>query len=300
MSYTIPPSLKKDSTIGLIAPSSPLRPERLELGVAYLKKKGFHVKIGKHLLSGERFLAGKDEERAEDIMDFFRDEEVDAIMATAGGYGSQRLLPHLDYDIIRQNPKILTGFSDTTALQLGLLKKADLCTYTGFVFRDLDNDPPNHLIDETLEACLTGKSYAVTEGVSVYAGNVEGPLIGGNLSLLTALIGTPYLPKLEGCILLIEEVFAEPFMVDCMISQLHLAGIFQHISGLIFGQFELCNAIDSPKRDGTIDDVITEWAARVTVPCIKDFPYGHGERRAVLPIGQHVKLNADTCTLNFL
>src|SRR3990167_1485780 len=137
----IPKPLQKGDVIGLIAPSSPLMPGRLESGTKYLESKGFKVKPGKHLHDADRFLAGKDIDRANDIMDFFQDSEIKAIMATAGGGGSQRLLPYLNYEVIRANPKILTGFSDTTTLQLALLSKTSLITFTGFTFRDTDNDP---------------------------------------------------------------------------------------------------------------------------------------------------------------
>ncbi len=279
--------------IGLITPSSPMGAGRLDLGLEYLKAKGFKVKVGTHVKDGARFLAGTDEHRAKDIMDFFRDPEVKAIMATAGGYGSQRLLPLLDYDVIRANPKPIIGFSDTTALQLGVFKKTGLVSYTGFTFRDLDTpDGINPLIDETLMNCLIGENYTITEGVVMQSGAAEGCLVGGNLALTTALMGTPYEPDFLGNILLIEDVFSEPFMVDCRLSQLHLAGVFDRVSAVIFGEFVECHAIHNPDRDGTIDDVIDEWASRMHVPCIKEFPYGHGVRRCVLPLGGRVRLAA--------
>lgn len=157
MKYLNPPLLKKGDTIGLITPSSPLQSGRIETGIHYLKQKGFNVKLGKNLEKAERFLAGTDAERAEDFMGFVVDPDVKAIMATAGGYGSQRILPLLDYDLILKNPKIVTGFSDTTALQLGLFKKTGLITFTGFTFRDTDAPHVDALIDETLMACLLGQ-----------------------------------------------------------------------------------------------------------------------------------------------
>lgn len=292
--HVIPKPLQVGDTIGLIAPSSPLRASRLDQGVRYLERKGFKVKMGAHLKKEERFLAGKDEERARDIMDFFVDSEVKAIMATAGGYGSQRLLPLLDYDLILKHPKILIGFSDTTALQLGLLKKIGLVSYTGFTFRDTESEYPDPLIDETLTACLMGQSYSITEGIPVQLGTVEGCLVGGTLSLISALMGTPYQPDFNGKILFFEEVWAEPFQVDSMISQLNLAGVFDQVVGVIIGQFEQCIAKDSPERDGTIEDVIDEWSSRLSIPCLKDFPYGHSNRRCVLPIGKKITLEVDS------
>ena len=292
MMNLIPPSLKKGDTVGFIAPSSPLMPGRIESGIHYFESRGFKVKLGKHLENADRFLAGKDEDRAHDIMSFFADPDVKAIVATAGGHGSQRLLPLLDYDVIRANPKIITGFSDTTALQLGLFKKTGLVSYSGFTLRDTDPGKPDSLVERTFMSCLIGESYCVTEGTPVHSGIVEGCLIGGTLSLISTLMGTPYQPDFRNKILLFEQVGAEPSQVDGMLLQLDQAGIFDEISGVIIGQFEYCVSHD-PARDGTIDDVINEWSSRLRVPCLKDFPYGHGDRRCILPIGKKVKLDVD-------
>lgn len=285
--------LQEGDTIGLVTPSSPLREGRLELGLKYLHSKGFKVKLGKHIHDGIRFMAGTDADRAQDIMNFFEDDSVKLIMATGGGYGSQRLLPLLDFQLIAQKPKLVTGFSDTTALQLGLLTKANLISYTGFGFRDLEENGPDPLIESSLFSCLKDESYSIQEGKTLVSGIAEGKLIAGTLSLISALIGTAFQPDFNNSILLIEEVFAEPYQVDCMLSQLELAGIFQQIRGVIFGQFVFCEAKDNPERDGTIDDVVDEWAIRINKPCLKNFPYGHGTRRAVLPIGKEVLLDAD-------
>lgn len=289
--------LKPGDTIGLISPSSPMREGRLALGVEFLQKKGFNVKLGQHVEDSERFLAGTDQHRAQDIMQFFQDPSVKAIMATAGGYGSQRLLSLLDYDVIQKNPKPIIGFSDTTALQLGILKKTNLISYTGFTFRDLDAPILNPLIHDTLMHCLNKKNYVITEGTTAQKGKAQGKLMGANLSLIIALMGTPYQPDFTGNILLIEDVFSEPFMIDCRLSQLELAGVFDQVTGVIFGQFAECYALHNPERDGSVENVIDEWCARLRVPCIKNFPYGHGERRCVLPLGAQVILNADLCQL---
>ncbi len=286
------PPLQKGDVIGLIAPSSPLNPGDLEKGIHFLEQQGFKIKLGKHINDADRFLAGKDEDRAKDIMDFFKDKEVKAIIAIRGGQGSQRLLPLLDYEIIAANPKIVVGFSDTTALQLGLLKKTGLITYTGFTLTVLRND----LVEKTLVDCLSGKSFQIEEGTTVHSGIAEGPLVGGNLMILTNLMGTPYQPDFKGCILLIEDVGIEPYNVDGMISQLDLAGVFDQVAGVIFGQFENC-VNRNPDHTDTVEDVINEWSNRIKVPCIKDFPYGHGKKNSVLPIGANVLLDATKAKL---
>lgn len=284
-----PAPLQKGDSIGLISPSSPLLPGDMKSGVNFLEQSGFKIKQGNHIHDAERFLAGKDEDRAKDIMDFFRDPEIKAIIATRGGQGSQRLLPLLDYKIIRANPKILVGFSDTTALQLGLLKKAKLITYTGFTL----TVARNALVERTLLACLSGKSYQVVEGVTAQSGMAEGPLVGGNLMILTHLMGTPYQPNFKDCILLIEDVGIEPYNVDGMFSQLDLAGVFDQVAGIIIGKFENCDSSCSNSQNGTVAEVIDEWTSRFKVPCIKDFPYGHGKQNCILPIGDNIIMDAD-------
>lgn len=297
MKNLCPPALQINDTLGLVAPSSPLTVGRLEPGCRYLVKQGFNVKKGSYLKSVNRFLAGEDKCRAKDIMDFFYDPTVKAIIATAGGYGSQRLLPHLDYSFIQKNPKALVGFSDTTALQLGLFKQTGLVSYSGFTLRDTQHEVVEPLIERTLISCLKNEAYEVKEGVSLRGGKVEGPLIGGTLSLIVALMGTPYQPDFKGSILFFEEVWAEPFQIDSMLSQLELAGVFEVVNGIIVGKFEHCVAKHQPERDGTVEDVIEEWKDRWRVPCLKDFPYGHGDRRCVLPIGKTVKVDVDQATL---
>lgn len=226
----IPAPLKPGDTIGLITPSSPMQEGRIELGIQYLEQKGFKTKIGQYVYEANRFLAGKDQDRAQDAMNFFSDPDIHAIMATGGGYGSQRILPFLDMKKIKANPKWLVGFSDTTALQLGVLSQTGMASCTGFTFRDLEKPALDPLIEKTLMACLTRECFEINEGVTVVPGIVQGPLVGGNLGCLCALIGTPYQSNFKKRILLIEEVWAEPYKIDGMLSQLELAGIF-HIVG---------------------------------------------------------------------
>jgi muramoyltetrapeptide carboxypeptidase len=294
MDYIIPRPLKKGDTIGLVSPSSPLQSGALVDGVKYIEAMGFKVRLGNHINDSDRFLAGEDVNRAKDVMDFFKDPEISAIIATRGGQGSQRLLPLLDYDLVRANPKILVGFSDTTALQLGLLKKAGLVSFTGFTM----TVKPNPLIDRTLASCLNDEPYEIVDGVPVSPGRVEGLLVGGNLSLLTSLIGTPYQPDFKGSILLFEDVGVEPYNVDRMLSHLALAGIFDEVAGLIIGQF--VNCVSTNPQEGTVEEVVNEWSLRFKGPCLRDFPYGHGERRCVLPIGKSVKLDVDARTVRIL
>lgn len=281
--------LREGDTIGIVAPSSPLQPEDIKKGIHFLKRLGFKIKLGNHLYKSNRFLAGSDENRAEDLMAFFADPSVQAIFAARGGQGSQRILPLLDYSLISKKPKKLFGFSDTTALQLGLLKQSNLVSYSGYTL----TTKMTPLLEKTLLACLTDEAFQINEGEAGNPGIVRGILVGGNLSLLSSLIGTPYQPNFKRTILLLEDVNVEPYNIDRMLSHLELAGIFKQVSGVIFGQFENCFSESSP-ADGSITQVIHEWIGRLAVPCIKDFPYGHGIKKCVVPIGREVVLDADS------
>ncbi len=284
--------------IGIVAPSSPVPDGLIKQSVEYFQRLGFKVKTGKHLDKKELFAAGTDEERAADTMDFIKDPEISVIMTTNGGTCSIRTLPLLDYDLITQNPKLIVGYSDTTALQLGVYAKTGALSLTGFNCSDIKNGTVAGNTWSSLLHCLNQESYCVNGGRTVYHGTVTAPLIGGNLTCLLNLMGTPYHPDFSGKILLIEDVGIEPYLVEGMFSQLHVAGVLDNLAGLVIGNFTECKAKHFDSKDVTTEDVIDFWCARIKVPCIKNFPYGHIENRYVLPIGQSVTLDASNCRLN--
>lgn len=285
-------------TIGLITPSSPLFPGRLEKSIEYFEDTGFSVKVGEHNSESDRFLAGTDKQRASDIMSFYKDDSIDLLIVTGGGAGSIRTLPLLDYDVIRSHHKPIIGFSDTTALQCGIYSQTKLINYTGFTCRDIaEFETLNPVITASLNNCIQQRNYVVTGGETLRQGAAVGHLIGGNLSCLANLIGTPFQPDFSGCILLLEDVLTEPYVLDGIFSQFYLSGIFEQISGLVFGTFIECDAKYYPDRDGNADDVIADWSRRINVPTITKFPYGHFDDRNVLPIGAEVALDAETCEL---
>ena len=285
--------LKQGDTIGIAAPASPLTPGELDNGINYFRKKGFEVKVGKAVFSRERFLAGTDRERADDLMEFFANPDVKAIFTAGGGYGTMRLLDVLDYDLICSNPKIFTGFSDTTALQLAFLAKSGLISYSGITlatdFKDGHLDP---VIETSLWKAITNEPQCF-KNLEVYnCGDFQGALIGGCLTLVTGLLGTDYLPQVDGAVLLLEEVKEQPYRVDRMFAQLRLAGVFKKISALVLGEFVDCLSKDP--SDGTIEDVIEELTKSVDIPVIRGIPYGHGHSRNVLPIGGSASFSADS------
>ncbi|MDA0782457.1 MAG: LD-carboxypeptidase [Proteobacteria bacterium] len=292
--------ITKGSTIGLISPSSPPDLGAIEIVTGFLKQQGFKVKLGRHITKEGLFSAGSDQERAEDVMRFFLDTEVDALMVTRGGVGSITILPLLDFDAIYHNPKPIIGFSDTTALQLGIHAKTQSVSITGFGGSDIQKEEPfvDAFLSETLNKCLNQENYTILQGSTVNPGTVTAPLIGGNLMSFVNLMGTPFQPKFRDTILLFEEVLIEPYIIEGMLSQLYVSGVFEQVSGIIIGSFTGCESKLFPEDSGTIDDIINDWSHKIKVPCIRDFPYGHTDSRCVLPLGHKVTLDATNCTVN--
>jgi len=284
--------------IGIIAPSSPVPNGLVENSIAYFEGQGVIVKSGKNLKKSELFAAGTDEQRAADIMTLFNDSNVSAIITTNGGTCSIRTLPLLDYDIISKNPKPIIGYSDATALQLGIYSKTGGVSFTGFNCSDIKNGSINDRILSTLTHCLNEESYSIHGGSTVNQGNVTAPLVGGNLMCLLNLMGTPYQPDYSNKILFIEDAGIEPYIVEGMFSQLYVAGILNNVAGIVIGTFTECTAQHFSAQGGTTENIIDFWCKRISVPCIRDFSYGHIESRYVLPIGQMATLDATNCKLD--
>lgn len=274
--------------IAIISPSSPTTEIDTQKIADSLKKYGYEPIYGQASLDKERFLAGNDEARADDIMWAFIDKSIDAIMTLRGGYGSARLLDKLDYKFIAKHKKPLFGFSDATALQLALWKKSKLISFSGLQASFLQDKIGNGL-DKTFEAMLANKKISWEGLTPITQGKATGHLIGGTLTLITSLIGTPYEPNFKKAILILEDVGEEPYRIDRMLTQLRLAGVFDKISGCVLGDWYKCLSKD--KNDGNIDAVLEEHFSHLSIPIVKDFPYGHGIKGTVFPIGAKAKLN---------
>ncbi len=284
------------TTIGVLTSSSAVSSGLLAQGIDYWKKRGYAVKESAHLYDHSRFIAGTDRNRADDLHAFFADDDVDMIVEAGGGYGASRLLRMLDYDLIARHKKPLVGLSDTTALQLALLAKADLVSFTGYVMKPRAGRIMSPYTESSLEDCLAGREQTVSGLESGYSGKpVEGCLIGGCLSLVVSVVGTPYFPNPDGAILILEDVSEEPYAVDRMLTQLENAGIFDRVAAVVFGVFSDCKAKDP--QDGTINDVLNEWKERIKVPVFTGLPYGHQAGSLVWPIGGTGVLKAGKLTV---
>jgi len=306
MSETIfPPKLRKGDTIGIISPASPMIRERLDKGIAYLRGKGFSVLLGKHVYDQHGYLAGTDEERLEDLHDMFQNPDVKAIISSRGGYGTPRLLPFLDYELIRENPKILVGYSDLTSLQLAIYSQTGLVTYSGPMAAVEMGKGMDPFTEENFwPHLLSGESYSEYPTVSdspltrLHPGKATGTLLGGCLSMINPIIGTPYQPDFRKSILILEDVGEEPYRLDRYLSQFRSARIFQQVAGIIFSQFVDCEPGDNPSL--TIDEIIKDYTHDLNVPIVKNFLYGHVDRKFTIPIGASVELDADSLSIRLL
>lgn len=281
----IPPKLLPNSTLGIVSPSGSFPAKRLQPALTYLRHRGFQIHEGSALYAQERYLAGKDEERAQDLNTMFTNPDIDALFVSRGGYGSARLLNLLDWDLIRQNPKPLIGLSDTTALQLGLFAKTGMVSYSGLALcSDITQEGMDPVTEKSVWNALCDHAFEPIEGLKpLRAGNFSGPLIGGCLSLATSLVGTSYLPSVDNAVIFLEDVNEPPYRIDRMLNQLQMAGVFDSVAGVVFGQF--VGGTSDKAEEGTVMDVLEDFGRRMTCPVYTNLPYGHQKSRRVMPIG---------------
>ncbi len=312
--------LKPGDTVGLIAPANSLTRydmERFDAGIAALEAEGLKVRYREDIR--ERVygaLAGKDHERAEEFMEMVTDPCVKAIFTIAGGYGSMRILDHIDWELVRQNPKIFAGFSDNTALHLAIHTRAGFPSVhsTGIIFLWGNPHPRPYALrhmkalilsstDELTQLEDWGGDYqdAVSsiEVKTLHPGTAEGILVGGNLSLVTALTGTPYEPDWNGKIMFLEEVGEPLYRIDRMLMQLKLSGAFDKINGLILGRFVRVDAYEE-QPDYTLQVVFSDLLGEYDYPVIYDFPTGHIQDNLPLPIGSRVRVSSEKPYLSIL
>ena len=283
----------------MVAPASPPdKPEKIDETLAHLTALGFQIKPGQFLRQRTGYLAGTDTERAADINTLFADREVKAIFALRGGYGSCRLLPLLDYAAIRANPKPFVGFSDITAMHLAILKKAGLVTFHGpdatKAFRAGNDQACRRMLMEPLDPSGTLLFSKKTSDVkTIIPGQLSGPLIGGNMTCLLRLIGTPYEPDFHNAILFLEDTGEKAYRVDGMFTHLRLAGILDQIGGLVLGQFDHSNS----EEEARITACLQREAEQIGVPCVSGAPIGHFLDQITLPQGVPATLHATEGTL---
>lgn len=278
--------LNPGSKIGIIAPASPVKEMAVvEAGVAALEDLGLDIVMGETVRPLNGYLAGSDLERRADLERFWWDDSIEAIWCLRGGYGSVRLLPDLYLGLIERNPKILIGFSDITGLELGLWKQTGLVTFHGPVLTVLKNEFTINHAFQMLAGEAVGKPLAWPDDKSSYLvfkeGKVRGPLLGGNLALVSSLLGTSYFPNLEEAILFLEETEEPPYRIDRMLTQLLASGILDMVAGIIVGR---CNPVEGKAEEDLIR-VFAERLSKVACPAAYGFPIGHIPEQWTLPQG---------------
>ncbi|MFA9397005.1 MAG: LD-carboxypeptidase [Clostridiaceae bacterium] len=277
-------------TIGLIAPAGPLPKEEIDSKIEYLENLGFKTCKGKYIYDKLGYLAGTDKHRAWDLMDMFLNPEVCAILSVRGGYGSMRMLPYIDFNIIEKNPKIFIGFSDITALLNSIYKKTSLITFHGPMLSSNLND---ELSLNSMLNILTGKEFISESDDKLKienSGLTEGILVGGNLCLISSLLGTDYEIDIQDKILFIEDVFEPPYKIDRMLTSLLLANKLQNVKGFILGQFTDCS-LPHYERSLTLQQVIEDRILSLNKPTISNFMSGHSYPKFTVPIGAKIKLD---------
>ncbi len=302
---TIPERLHPGDTIALIAPASaPPDPKVVDHSVAALEEMGFKVKLGRNVRKRWGFLAGKDRERAGDIMQMFTDRKVNGIICLRGGYGTPRLLPMLDYQTIRENPKVFIGFSDITALHCAFLKKSNLLSFhgpmTGSHF--VKKEYPQFWRDSILKLVTEPTSFgSISNGYDgktvsiIRRGTASGELIGGNLSLLCTLMGTPFQPSFSKKILFLEDLDETPYRMDRLLTHLLNAGVLQQVAGIAIGICENCvdpKAKTAGEYRQSLEDVMKERLLPLQVPVVFGLPFGHVPYNATIPVGGRATLDA--------
>ena len=320
---TKPPRLKAGDTIGLVTPATYLTEAQLRDAVENFARLGFAVRYTPNMLVRKGYLGGTDRQRADDINRFFADESIDGIICGRGGYGSGRILPYLDYDLIKGHPKVFMGYSDITAVLYALYGRANLVGFHGPMgtsdyndfttryFREVLMNPSGSLTYENPAADLVvpltadGQEPAtpttvVDPLVTLASGTAEGVLVGGNLSLVTSLCGTAYDLDLRGKLVFLEEVGEAPYRVDRMLTQLLLdPDKLPAAAGVVLGVFSDCEAQDE-SSSLSLAQVLYDRLAGLGIPVLYGLSFGHIKQNLTLPVGVRARLDADKKSLTLL
>ena len=295
-----PKPLKIGDTVGLIGTSSPTDSDRIEPSIKALEDLGLKVILGESCYASHGYLSGKDELRAKDINEMFRNPDIKGVFCIRGGYGAARLLDLIDFEIIRANPKVFVGYSDVTALHIAINQMCNLVTFHGpMPSTELCKGIDNYTMEYYLMNIFGDKPLGLIQAPStmeirtLVSGYCEGILTGGNLSLVASSIGTKYEIDTKGKVLFLEEVDEEPYRVDRMILQLKQSGKLDSAAGIILGYFTNCIA-EEPERSLSLREVFEELIVPLKKPTIYNFPCGHTLPTVTLPLGAKVIISGNS------
>ncbi|MBC8376625.1 MAG: LD-carboxypeptidase [FCB group bacterium] len=307
----IPPRLKPGDVIGLVSPAGITRSkDKLNIIEETLAALDLKLHVDEHAMDRWGYLAGKDEVRAEAINKMYKDPEVDAILTFIGGWGCARLLPYLDYGMIQKHPKIIMGFSDVTALLLAIYAKTGMVTFHGPSGRSGWN---TFTVDYVKRLLFDGEVITyknpddrgdnltqVEDRIqTITPGKTQGRLVGGNLTVLTALIGSEYLPDWKGHILFVEDIGEGIYRIDRMMTQLKLAGVLDQLAGFVFGRCTDCDA-DSGYSSFTLQEVLEDHIKPLGIPAFRGSMIGHIKNKFTIPLGIEAEIDADRGTIQLL
>ena len=313
MSIIKPAKLSKGATIGIVSPSSFSEPFGLGQGVGYLREQGYEVVLGECTknLTRSGFMSGTDEQRARELNDMFANENVDAILASRGGYGAMRVLPLLDFDVIRDNPKIFMGYSDITTLHIAIHQRTGLVTFhgpsiEGYAGDNPEKDPPTGKpnIDRALEMLQRAEPWGRLDNPpagmllrTIVPGRAEGTLIGGNLSMMTHTLGTEDSITTDGRILFMEDVYVSEYDIERLLTHMHLARKFDGVRGIVIGQFSSFQKREEAQP--TLEEVLRDRIGCLSnVPSFTGLCCGHGAMKLVMPEGVKASMDAATPALS--
>lgn len=305
-----PKLLAPGDTIGLITPSSSITEEKLEKAITNMKMLGFKVKLGKHIKAINGYLAGTDEQRLEDLHSMFADDTVDGIWCIRGGYGVARILPKINYKLIKKNPKVIIGYSDVTALLLAIYQKTGLICFHGpiaasdftdYTVKHLKGVLMNNQYPYTIEYAKENDAIInSTYRTKVFrSGKAKGKLIGGNLTLLAAAVGTDFQPKFKNKLVFIEDIGERPYRLDRMFTQLLQGTDLGKAAGIILGVFEDCNARDGD-RSLSLMEMFEDRLGHLKVPIIYGLSFGHIDNHFTFPVGIEAEMDTEEKTVVFL
>jgi muramoyltetrapeptide carboxypeptidase len=285
------PLLVRGDTVGVVAPGFAVRPARLDVGVRRLRRMGFRVKLGEHVLSRHGYFAGDDAARGKDLRGMLDDPEVRAIWFARGGYGTARLLDRVPWRTLKRRPKLLVGYSDLTALFCAAIQRTGQVCLHGPVVTELGRSETYHA--PSLRRLLGGEATVlrVRKRQVLVEGRARGTLIGGNLTVLSHLQGTRYAPDTRGCVLFLEEVGEEAYRVDRALTHLKMSGTLRDLAGVLVGRCSVPTARRSFPPDRSLEEVLEDVFSSLGVPVVTDLPAGHVPGKWTLPLGGSAEID---------
>lgn len=299
-----PKRLQKGDTVGVISPSSPVNREHLHKSLPFLEGMGLNVKLGKSVERDIGYLAGTDEERLADFHAMVEDPGVQGIICSGGGYGAARFVDQIDFQLLKEHPKVFWGFSDITILLTAIGQYSDLITFHGpMLASNVGKDEFTELSAKMFGQLMEPRELYYTEAISplqtIRGGVAQGELVGGNLTRIGDMIGTKFELETDGKILLIEDISDDPERADSQLNQLRLSRKLENVAGVVIGDFKKAET-GSDASDVSLEAVFRFHFAELGVPVVNGFKIGHCEPHFAVPLGADARLDADAKTLTVL